>query len=70
MVSRSEAQKKIDQQRKAVRDHIKKWKRDKGTVHEQKALKTIANAQAQIAKWKKRADADVPASMEDDWKPG
>lgn len=67
MVSRSEAIEKIEQQRQAIREHIAKYERDKGTVHESAALKTIKNAQAQIEKWKSRASSPIPSAPEDTW---
>ena len=56
-------------QRASVREHIAKSEHYKGPGEREYALKTVRNAQSQIAKLIKR-HPHWPASWEDSWIPG
>ena len=67
----SRAREKLDGQRKAVREHVDKWRRYVQPYEKTGALKTIENAQRHIQKIK----ADFPTlksdnKTEDTWRPG
>jgi len=68
-LSRSDATAKIESQRRAIREHIDKYKRDRGTNHEGAALKTIQNCQSEIADLKRRCESSLSSSYEDSWRP-
>lgn len=67
--SRKDILDKIEQQRRSIREHIAKHERDKGTHHEEFALKTIRRCQDNIRHLKARADSAIADSYEDDWTP-
>lgn len=64
----SDEQRKIDGQRKSIREHIDKFKRYAVDHEKAFALKTIENAQLQIRKIKQRKP-NVTESWEDEWTP-
>lgn len=66
----SRARDQLAGQRKAVRDHAKKWHEQKETYEKDFAWKTIQNAQSQIAKLKDAHPSLREASREDSWRPG
>jgi hypothetical protein len=59
---------KLDGQRRAVREHIEKYKRYPSEQDKQTALKTIQNAQRHIADLKRRSP-QLGSSYEDNWRP-
>lgn len=62
------ARTKVDGHRKAIRDHIDKYKRYEDENDKRFALKTIANAQQQIADLRGK-HSTIPPSAEDSWRP-
>lgn len=60
---------KLSGQRAAVREHVEKYRRYPHEEDKQFALKTIRNAQNQIAALKRKATAKIESSWEDDWRP-
>jgi len=67
----SRAREKLDGQRRAVREHVDKWRRYTEAYEKTGALKTIQNAQRHIQKIK----SDFPTlrndnKPEDTWKAG
>lgn len=62
------ARNKVDGHRRAIRDHIDKYKRYNDENDRRFALKTIANAQQQIADLRKK-HSTIPGSTEDSWRP-
>lgn len=59
---------KLEGQRRAIREHIDKYKRYPSPQDKQTALKTIQNAQRQITDLKRR-NPRLGNSREDDWRP-
>jgi hypothetical protein len=63
------AKKELGSQRKTVRDHVDKYKRYKLKHEKDFAMKTITNAQSQIAKLKsKHPTLSHDSSWEDTWR--
>jgi len=65
----ADERKALESQRATVREHIAKWEHYTGPGEKEFALKTIRNAQTQIAKLIKR-HRHWPAQWEDNWMPG
>lgn len=63
-----DAEKKLEGQRRAIQEHINKYKTYPHAQDKDFALKTIRNAQQQIADIKKRAP-NTSNSPLDTWKP-
>jgi hypothetical protein len=59
---------KLEGQRRAIRDHIDKYKRYPSSQDKQTALKTIQNAQREISDLKRR-NLRLGNSREDTWRP-
>jgi hypothetical protein len=68
MGDKKEAEKKLDGQRKAIEEHIKKFRTFQFPQDKEFALKTIRNAQKQIEDIKKRNPL-TSTSPFDTWKP-
>lgn len=64
----SAARDKVNGHRRAISDHIDKYKRYKDENDKLFALKTIANAQQQIVDLR-RKHPSIPSSSEDNWRP-
>ncbi|WP_146082398.1 hypothetical protein [Rathayibacter sp. AY1C5] len=64
----SQARAKLDGQRRAVREHIEKWKKYPEPYEKEGAWKTIQNAQSHIKKIRESHSA-LAASFEDTWRP-
>jgi gas vesicle protein len=62
------AEKQVKGHRKAIEEHIKKWREYPAKQDKDTALKTIANAQNQIAKHLK-AHPSIKSDTPDTWKP-
>ena len=60
---------KLNGQRRAIREHIEKWKRYPSDYDKEFALKTVSRAQEEIRKIK-RKNTRASTSWEDDWRPG
>lgn len=64
------ARDQVEGHRRAIREHIDKWKRYPQQHDKDTALKTIANAQSQILKLKDRHPTlKRDNSSEDTWRP-
>ncbi|WP_037320355.1 hypothetical protein [Amycolatopsis orientalis] len=64
------ARDQVEGHRKAIRDHIEKWRKYSDQNDKKFALKTIANAQGQIQKLKERHPSlRNDRSSEDQWRP-
>lgn len=62
------AKEQVDGHRKAIRDHIAKWRAFTSQQDKDFALKTIRNAQGHISKL--RSDhPSIDSSSEDSWRP-
>ena len=66
--SRKDVQKKIDAQRKAVRDHIEKYNKYPNQQDKDFALKTIRHVQKNISALREKQPTISP-SYEDTWNP-
>ncbi|MFI5915145.1 hypothetical protein [Dactylosporangium sp. NPDC051541] len=64
----TDAEKKIQGHRKAVRDHIDKYRRYPDPNDKKFALKTIQRVQGEITSLKRRK-ATIRDSWEDSWRP-
>jgi hypothetical protein len=64
------AKRELGSMRRAIRDHIDKYKKYKQQHEKDFAVKTISNVQAQIAKLKSRHPTlGRDSSWEDTWRP-
>lgn len=64
----SDEKRKVDGHRRAVREHIEKYKRYPSPDDKRTALKTIENAQRHITKLRHRSPS-IASSYEDTWRP-
>jgi hypothetical protein len=64
----SDGSDKVDGQRKAIREHIEKYKRFKVPYEKQTARKTIELAQREISNLRRRKPS-IKESWEDSWRP-
>ena len=67
--SKAEAENKIKGHRKAIREHIEKYRKYPHEQDKQFAVKTIQRVQTIIAGLRKPYAKNIPASPEDTWKP-
>ncbi len=63
------ARKELDAARRAVSEHVDKWKRYSEKYDKDFALKTITRVQGEIQKLKSKHPSLQQSSWEDNWKP-
>ncbi len=68
-LTRAEAQKMIDAQREAIREHIQKYYEYTQDYDKEYALKTIRRCQENIKDYKRRCNVTINDGYEDFWSP-
>ena len=68
-LTRAEAQKLIDAQREAIREHIQKYYSYQVDYEKEFALKTIRRCQENIKDYKRRCNVSISDGYEDFWSP-
>lgn len=68
-ISRKEAEKKLESQREAIREHIEKYRRYPDPWDKDFALKTISKCQERIRVIKSQCSMSLSDSSEDYWTP-
>ena len=67
--TRHEIQPKVDAQRRAIREHIEKYKNYAYEQDKRFALDTISRCQSNIADLKRQCNVSIDDSWEDYWTP-
>ena len=67
--SRAEAEKLLEGQRRAIREHIDKYNRYEHSYDKDTALKTIRRCQGEIRDIKSSCNVSTSDSWEDTWNP-